>query len=234
MDLFVYRRLSAALLLVALALAACEQPARPTISLYRAVHIGDLDQVKRHLYWKTDINQADVEGDFPLHLAARMGGVPIARELVIHGADPLTLDAAGNTPLEVALAHGKTQVAQMLLEQGVPLDPQAMLVKLVRAGISDRDTFGFLMRRGANVNLADAGGKTPLHVAIESGHLATIPRFLAHGADVNQLDGQGRWPLELARSLDKDPDRRAIIQLLERYGARAGANRSTKSQGKQE
>lgn len=209
---------------LAMSLLACSEPAPPTMSLYLAVERGDLDQVKRHLYWNTEIGRPDATGDLPLHVAAGAGRVDIARRLVRHGADPLALNAAGETPLEVALANGKTQVAQMLVEQGTPLDAQAMLVKQVAAGVSDRDVFEFLLRRGAQVNRADADGNTPLHIAILRGHLATVGRLLIYGADVNQKDGSGRLPLDLARTVASNrehPDGRDILKLLERSGARA-------------
>ncbi len=74
------------------------------------------------------------------------------------------------------------------------------------------------------VNLADAAGETPLHLAIAQGRLATVARLLAYGADVNQPDDQGHLPLGLARAQRQRPDGRDIVRLLERNGARAGAD----------
>ena len=225
-----HRPLSAAALLVALGLAACTEPPRPSVSLYRAVHSGDLEQVKRHLYWKTEIDQADVNGDAPLHVAARTGGVTIAESLLAHGADPVAADAAGRTPLEVALANGRTQVALLLIEHRVPLDPQDMLLRMIRTGVSDRDVFNFLVRRGADVNLAGAERQPPLHIAIATGRLGTVSRLIAFGADINRPDGQGRLPLDLAlaRPDSRRGDGRAIIDLLQRNGARTQATEGSR------
>ncbi|MBK1719787.1 hypothetical protein CKO27_19450 [Thiocystis violacea] len=216
---------SLVLVLVAtLLLAACNEPAPPTLSLYRAVGIGDLDQVKRHLYWGADVNQPDINGDFPLHVAARQGSVNISRALIEHGAAPLALDAAGATPMEVALATGKTQVAQMLVVRGVPLDPWEALLDLARAGVSDRDTFEFLTRRGADLNRADTHGDTPLRLAIAGGHLETVRRLILMGTDVNQTDAAGRRPLDLALewSEGRRDARPRIVDLLKRHGAKGG------------
>lgn len=237
-----YRLMPAALLLMALALAGCQEPSRPTMSMDRAVSSSDLDQLKRHLYWKSNVNLADLNGDFPLHVAARNGRVTIARELVTHGADPGVLNRHGKTPLEVALANGKTQVAQMLIEHGAPLNPQDMLRRLTREGIADRDVFEFLLRRGADIDLPDARGETPLHTAISEGHLGTVSRLIGYGANVNQADAKGRLPLEIAQSQGKGPNSINIVDILIRNGARAttrtgitpGPNQSLKTQGKQE
>ncbi len=211
------------LVLIVLALTACGKPEPPTINLYRAVHSGDLDQVTRHLRWKTDINRTDVNGDYPLHVAARGGRVIIARELVEHGADAQALNAAGETAIETALINGKTRVAKMLLEHGVKLDAQAVLIKLVKAGVSDRDAFTLLMHQGASLGELDAQGDTLLHLAIARGHHDSVSRLIRFGADVSQLNGEQQTPLALAleHAARRDNNASAIVNLLESSGARA-------------
>jgi uncharacterized protein len=213
-----------ALLLLALSLAGCVEPPQPTISLYRAIQVGDLDQIKRHIRWGTDLNQPDPNGDLPLHVAARAGQVSIARELAGSGAQLEARNKAGQTPMDLALAHGKTKVAELLLGYGVRLDPQAALAALVSSGISDRDAFDFLIRRGADTNRPDPQGEAPLHLAVRLGHLETTRRLLQRGADVNRPDGAGRTPLSLAQELDPGTShRRDIIATLRQYGARLPA-----------
>ena len=219
-----YRPLSILLATAVLSIAACDQRPPPTLSLYRAVHAGDLDQVMRHLDAGTDINQPDVNGDYPLHVAARQGQVNIARALVENGALPEVLDAAGQSPMRVALGGGKTQVAQMLIEQGALLDPQGMLGELVGAGVSDRDSFKLLLRRGASLDRADARGDAPLHLAILAGHLDAVARLIELGADVNRPNAAGQTPLGLAlgQAPRRDGADRAILKLLQRNGAAPG------------
>ncbi|MGQ9830891.1 MAG: ankyrin repeat domain-containing protein [Thermochromatium sp.] len=110
---------------------ACSEPARPTLTLHRAVAIGDLDQVKRHIHWGTDLDQPDAQGEYPLHVAARQGSVTITRLLLQAGADPTVHDARGATPVQTALLASKTQVVQTLMALGVTLEAQALLMELV-------------------------------------------------------------------------------------------------------
>lgn len=210
-------------LMMVFVLTACSEPEPPSVNLYRAVHSGDLNQVERHMYWKTEVNRPDPNGDFPLHVAARAGRVTIARALIEHGADAQTVNAAGKTVIETALANGKTQVAQMLLKHGVQLDAQAVLVELVKAGVSDRDAFTLLLRQGARPNLPDTQGNTLLHLAIARGHRDTVARLIALGADVNQPDGEQQPPLAVALEhvARGSANARDIVDLLERSGARA-------------
>jgi Ankyrin repeat. len=123
--------------------------------------------------------------------------------------------------LQLALSNGKTQVAQLLVAQGVPLDPQGLLLELAGAGVSDRDSFELLLRRGADLNRVDPNGETALTLAIGRGHLETVARLILLGADVNQPDGQGRMPLDLAlaQAGERRDDRTKIVELLQRNGA---------------
>lgn len=210
-------RILAALALSTLLLGGCSEPPQPTINLYRAIQGGDLDQIKRHIYWGTDINQTDPKGDNPLHAAARRGRVIIARELLRNGADPNGKNQAGKTPLQIALTEGKTQLAGVLIQAGAKDDPQQLLLDIVRSGVDDRDSLELLTGRGADVNYPDQGGVTPLHIAVGDGRRRLAKRMIDLGADVNVPDQKGRTPLSIAT---ENGDQQ-IIDLLVRFGARA-------------
>ena|GEM_PF-369418 len=217
-------RVPTTFVLAALLLVACGEPPPPTINLYPAIQGGDLDQIKRHIYWGTDIDQASPRGEPPLHVAVRRGRLIIARELLRNGADPNATNRAGETPLQIALVAGRTQLAAMLLEAGATEDPQALLFILVRAGVDDRDSLAFLTERGADVSAEDQSGATPLHIAVGDGRRLSAKRLIDLGANVDAPDGGGRTPLSIAIENGNRP----IIDLLERFGARVEPTRSTR------
>lgn len=208
-------RLAAFLLIGLATLVACSAPDRPTVNLFRAVELGDLDQVKRHLYWGTDLEETDAAGDRPLHIAAQQGRIAIARALARHGADLSARDGNGHTPLEVALIRGRTQLAEMLIDEGAPLAAQDMLFRLVREGVSDRDSLAFLAARGADLDARDADGLAPIHRAVSQGQLELTTRLIRAGVDINRRDEAGRTPLAIALA-NGDRD---IIALLRQFSA---------------
>lgn len=212
--------LSAALVCLAALLIACTQPQPPTLPLHRALQLGDLDQVKRHLYHGTDIDSPDGQGQYPLHLAARNGQVVIARALVEHGARMDVRDPSGRTPLHLALATGRLDLAGLLFDAGAADPPQALLFALVGEGSADRDALALLRRRGADLNGRDGAGRTPLQLAIAAGRVALAKRLILAGADPNLADATGQTPLALALE-GADPD---LIRLLRQYGAQAPAD----------
>lgn len=206
---------------------SCTEPPQPTVNLFRAVEIGDIDQVKRHLYWDTDIDEANSEGERPLHIAARSGRVVIARELARHGADLEATDASGRRPLEVALANGRTQLAEMLLDNGAAIDPQQMLQALIRQDVSDRDTLDFLIEQGANLDALDSDGLAPIHQAVMRGQVELTTRLIRAGVDINRLDHQGRTPLDIALASGNQ----SLTRLLEQYSARPAPQPGPRSDG---
>jgi ankyrin repeat protein len=61
-----------------------------------------------------------------------------------------------------------------------------------------------LIRHGADVNRADAGGSTALHFAVLNRNPELIRMLLAGGAKKNVKDSQGYTPLDLAKSWDDE------------------------------
>ncbi len=215
LDHITMRRLFPYLLLVMFTLAGCSDPDHPTISLYLALQRGDIDQIERHIFWKTDINKLEPNGQTPLHIAAKQGQQIIIKLLLKHGADINSKDSKGKSPLYAAIMSGRTQAADLLIRSGARFNPDLLLEESVRNNISDRDVIGFLLLKGANINQVTSDGLTPLLEAIKQDNRVLVKHLIANGADVNQADASGITPLQLANQTKDD----SIIRLLKTNGA---------------
>jgi len=202
---------------VVLLLPACSDPDRPSISLYLAVQRGDLDQLERHIFWDSDINNRLPNGLYPLHVAAEKGRIIMVRTLLRHGASIDQASAGGDTALDLAILNGRTQIAEVLLDEGAALAPSALLLKAARAGVTDRDTVRLLIELGADTEFTDAAGDTPLMVAIRQDNHRLVTHLVNEGADVNARGSDGQTALSVARELGFGE----LISLLERQGALA-------------
>ncbi len=209
------RKFLPCLLLALLALAGCSDPDRPTIGLHLALQRGDINQIERHIFWNTDINQAGPNGQTPLHVAAQHGRQIVIELLLKHGADIDSKDHKGNSPLHTAIMSGRTQAAGLIIQNGAKFNPDQLLEDSVRNNIADRDVINFLLLKGANINHVSVNGLTPLLAAIGQGNRVLVKLLIARGADVNQKDGSGQTPLQLANQIKDD----SIIRLLIKNGA---------------
>eukprot|EP00644_Phytophthora_capsici_P014393 jgi/Phyca11/539610/estExt2_Genewise1Plus.C_PHYCAscaffold_30789 len=143
----------------------------------------------------------------------------IARELLIHGADPLVIPDPGfmntMTPLQSAYVRGNYAVARELEEWGsdVALTPfhlaaannNVTMVRKFIAKKTDVDCLGEMGYVGLN-------RRTPLHWAAISGSAEAAEALLNGGADPNFQDVRGRSPLHWAARLNKLEVVRALLR----------------------
>jgi ankyrin repeat protein len=205
------------LLIAALSIliGGCTAPDKPSIALYLAVQRGDLDQLERHIYWKTDINAPLPNGQYPLQVAAEKGRIVMVRTLLKHGADINSRSSDGASALDLAVLSGRTQLAELLIEQGATMDASALLTKAARVGVTDRDTVRFLVEGGADTEQRDDNGDTALLIAIRQDNHRLATHLVNLGADVNVQTRDGQSALALARSLALGE----LVSLLQRQGA---------------
>ena len=118
----------------------------------------------------------------------------------------------GMTPLCLAVANGRDDVASLLLERGAlvnhashnhctPLWLAASMPTYQGSTASDQDQttaqvtgealINLLLDKGANVNQPSARGETPLHAAAAFGRLATVKTLLRHKASLDAPDRFG-------------------------------------------
>ncbi|KAL7302658.1 hypothetical protein TKK_0004718 [Trichogramma kaykai] len=171
----------------------------------------------RHLIVRLDVQ--DRWGDTPLHLAARGGHRAMTQLLLEEFADPTVQNAKGSTPLHEVCGTNEDPFLLDFLETCRRIERSVVAAVNVRG--SDGDTpLHLVLRRfhvesraevqallslGANPNLANNKGFTPLHEACRVDAYSRLIEFLeicrqlgrSVEAAVNTRDVNGETPLHL-------------------------------------
>jgi hypothetical protein len=210
------------LVVVAIGLAAllggCGKPDQPTVNLYLTLERGDLDQLKRHIAWGTDVLSPLPDGRTPLQIAAADGREIFVELLLKAGADPEARGADGHDAMETALVNGRIQVATLLAPRNKPIDANALLLVLARHGTRDRFALAFLLQRGANLNTRGPDGDTPLLIAVRRNDRVFVRLLMDRGADPFVTDASGKSALAVAEELGHQD----VVRLLRAQGVGMG------------
>lgn len=117
-----------------------------------------------------------------LHVAAEQGHAETAMRLLEAGADPDERDAMGCTPLRYAIMEGHVAVGEVLVSFNADLDApvsegktELHLASMGNAGLVD-----WLLRHGADPNVKDKQGLTPLAWATMTGQAKAVTLLTEH------------------------------------------------------
>ena len=164
-------------------------------TLLTAALIGHhLDTVHLLLQAGASPNVPNITGERPLTLALQLRCVSIVQCLLEAGANPNHHGSFETmTPLQYACYHGDHESLRLLLNHGA--NPNASVfgsnydmynplrLALHQADESKRhEVTNILLDHGADVNLHDAYGNTPLSAAASMGDMTMVRRLLAVGA----------------------------------------------------
>lgn len=146
------------------------------INIWEAAALGELEMVEQFVSQNPKTKDAfALDGFTPLGLSSFFGRVVIVAWLLTHEADPNRPARNKMTvyPIHSAAAH-RDKTASL------------SMVKL-------------LVEHGAKVNVAQAGGWTPLHQAADHGYEELARYLLKNGADRTLIADDGRSAADMAR-----------------------------------
>jgi ankyrin repeat protein len=140
--------------------------------LMKAIYIGEVQNIRKCVnVLGADVNALDKNACSPLYLAAMMGQIDAMKALLKLGADVNT-DKNGRSPLIGAA----TTTAENSREEAIRV----------------------LAANGADVNVPDTNGFTPVYVVAEKGFTAAIRVLAELGADVNVASNARHSPVFVA------------------------------------
>lgn len=186
-----------------------------------AAEVADTEILRWLLEAGADADSPNGEGQTALMAVARTGNVAAAKLLIEHGA---TVDAreawGGQSALMWAAARRHPAMIELLLEHGADVDARSLHRDYQRHVTAEGrpkslDSGGFtpllyaarenciacvdvLLEHGADIDLPDPDGVSPLLLAIMNVNWDLAKRLIDAGADVNQWDIYGEAPLYTA------------------------------------
>lgn len=166
--------------------------------------IGDAEMLKAFLAAGADANASDGSGFTALHSAIGADCVECVDALLSHGADTEIMRNGVYSPLRVAVERGVKKIVEALLKAGAKINAQgggpARTALHQAVEFRDLELTTQLLEHGADPNLRDASGRTPLDSTADR-----TPRI-----------GQARSPLSTSRPL---AGQKELAELLRRHGA---------------
>ncbi|WP_229413130.1 ankyrin repeat domain-containing protein [Massilia alkalitolerans] len=125
-----------------------------------------------------DVNAKDQISDSPYLYAGAQGYLEILKMTLAHGADLRSTNRYGGTALIPAAERGHVDTVKTLVKAGVALDHvnnlgwTALLEAIILGGEGERhrQIVAFLLEAGADPNIADRNGVTPLRHARARGY----------------------------------------------------------------
>ncbi|KAF5018694.1 hypothetical protein F66182_9308 [Fusarium sp. NRRL 66182] len=140
----------------------------------------------------------------PLHRAFDKEHMLIAAFLIVAGADVDEPTTDGDTALMRGIKCGfSEQFAALVIHMkarinAIDNDGRSALHLSAASDVLEDETLPALINAGADINLVDYNGQTPLHVAIQHGRWSAATKLVQSGADMEVRLPDGKTALHLA------------------------------------
>jgi ankyrin repeat protein len=159
-------------------------------ALLAATHADAVDAARLLIAKGADVNARDNIEDSPYLYAAAEGRLEILRMTLKAGADLKSVNRYGGVGLIPAAHHGHPDIVRELLKTDINIDHvnrlgwTALLEAIILSdgGPTHQEILKLLIDAGANVNLADRDGVTPLAHAEQRNYREMVELLKAAGA----------------------------------------------------
>jgi serine/threonine-protein phosphatase 6 regulatory ankyrin repeat subunit B len=193
-----------------------------------AAMIGNAAMIDRLLKAGANVESPNADGQTALMIVARTGKIEAAKVLLAHGANVNAKEQwQDQTALIWACAQNQPEMAQLLVASGADVNAASRANPWQRQVTAEpraiyRPGGGFsallyaaregclgcakaLAEGGADLNLTDRDGTTPLLMSLLNSHFDLAAYLIGKGANVNKWDWYGQTPLYAAVDLNTVP-----------------------------
>ncbi len=164
-------------------------------ALMYAIQTKNLRTIRYLITKGANLNAQGNDGKTALHLAATSHDVEIFTTMIKSGAKPSIADYIGKTPLDYVSASHKEQF-ETIVAQAEP-DKNNMLFSFVEKG--SLRPVSQLIEQGADVNIRDKNGDTPLIIAVRKNDSMMTNLLLSKGASTIIMNNTGEHALGIAQ-----------------------------------
>ncbi|XP_063236484.1 protein phosphatase 1 regulatory subunit 12A isoform X11 [Bacillus rossius redtenbacheri] len=219
-------------------------------ALHQACIDNNLDMVEFLVENGADVNRGDNDGWTPLHATSNCGFVSIARYLIENGANVVAVNSDAELPLDVAASDDMEDLLQeYITAQGIDCDevrgeeenmmmedakrwlnngqyddkphPKTGATALhVAAAKGYSKVMSVLLQAGADVNIQDFDGWTPLHAAAYWGQKDACKLLVESFCDMEKRNFVDQTAFDVA-----DPDMNVVLEELQTKQATLPRNR---------
>ena len=175
---------------------------------------SNIDDIKNIFKQDISVETKDEYDETPLVKAVYAQNKEIVEYLVSKDADMYATNLSGETTMMICAKNGFLEISEILLKKGYDLNksvPSTRQSVLSLATWTNQSSMvSWLLKRGADVNVEDDQGWTPLMVASYSGFTSIVKELLKHDANTAVKNKKGLTAFDLA-TLNNHSD---IIELL--------------------
>lgn len=172
--------------------------------LSSAIQAGSLEISQYLLEKGANINQKLEDNKTLLMFAAQANNPDLIQLLIDKGCDVNAFDDFGSTALINACGHGNFESVKALIKNSAKLNPglckretctNSGHTPLHAASFWYPEIVEYLLEKGADVNVKNLEGETPLHYAVGSDSTRIVAILCENGANVNLKNKQGVTPV---------------------------------------
>ena len=161
-----------------------------------------LDDLKKLLEKDILLETPDENNELPIVKAIYAQNIEIIKYLISQKVNLYATDLSGQTTMMICARNGLLDTAKLLLTAGYDLNQSISTTNQTVLGLAVWDNHlkmvQWLLNNGADVDMADNQGWTPLMIAAFSGFTDIVTELLKHHPDTAKKNNRGLTAFDLA------------------------------------